>query len=40
MIMQFRSIHEFKAQHRWLEAHPEILELLGWTKVPHRTTIK
>lgn len=39
LLMQFRSIHHFKAQHRWLTRHPEILELLGWAKVPHRTTI-
>ena len=39
MIMQFRQIHKFKAQWRWLCAHPEMLALLGWAKVPHRTTI-
>jgi hypothetical protein len=39
MLMQFRQIHAFKAQWRWLTKHPEILEMLGWAKVPHRTTI-
>jgi hypothetical protein len=39
MIMQFRQIYAFKAQWRWLHKHPETLEMLGWTKVPHRTTI-
>ena len=39
LLMQFRRISQFKAQHRWLTRHPEMLELLGWAKVPHRTTI-
>jgi hypothetical protein len=39
MLMQFRQIYAFKAQWRWLTKHPEILEMLGWAKVPHRTTI-
>lgn len=39
MLMQFRQIHAFKAQWRWLTKHPDILEVLGWTRVPHRTTI-
>ncbi|RMF65996.1 MAG: hypothetical protein D6740_13525 [Alphaproteobacteria bacterium] len=39
MLMQFRQIHTFKAQWRWLTKHPDILEMLGWTTVPHRTTI-
>jgi hypothetical protein len=37
--MQFRQIYAFKAQWRWLTKHPEMLELLGWAKPPHRTTI-
>ena len=39
MIMQFRHIYAFKAQWRWLNKHPEMLEILGWAKAPHRTTI-
>jgi hypothetical protein len=39
MLMQFRPIYAFKAQWRWLTKHSEILEMLGWAKVPHRTTI-
>lgn len=39
MLMQFRRIHAFKAQWRWLTKHPHILEMLGWATVPHRTTI-
>lgn len=39
MLMQFRRTYEFKAQHRWLQAHPEIRELLNFETVPHRTTL-
>jgi hypothetical protein len=39
MLMQFRQIHAFKAQWRWLNKHPEMLEVLSWTTVPTRTTI-
>lgn len=39
MLMQFRQIHASKAKWRWLNKHPEMLDLLGWAKVPHRTTI-
>jgi hypothetical protein len=39
MLMQFRQIYAFKAQWRWLTRHPEVLEMLGWETVPHRTTI-
>lgn len=39
MFMQFRQIHASKAKWRWLNKHPEMLELLGWARVPHRTTI-
>jgi len=37
-IFQFRRIFHFKAQRRWLVAHPEMLPLLGFNRVPHRTT--
>jgi len=39
MLMQFRRTYEFKTQHCWLEAHPEIRELLNFETVPHRTTL-
>jgi len=39
MLMQFRQIHAFKAQWRWLKKHPETLEMLDWATVPNRTTI-
>ncbi len=39
MLMQFRHIYEFKGQWRWLKKHPEMLTMLGWAKVPDRTTI-
>lgn len=39
MLMQFRRIYEYKAQHRWLEAHPEIRVSLNFETVPHRTTL-
>jgi hypothetical protein len=39
MLMQFRRIYEFKAQHRWMQSHPEIQNLLGFETVPDRTTL-
>lgn len=39
VLMQFRHIHTFKGQWRWLKSHPEMLRLLGWQSVPHRKTI-
>lgn len=38
VILHFRRIFKFKAQKRWLDEHPEILSLLKWECVPHRTT--
>lgn len=38
VILQFRRIFKFKAQRTWLEEHPEVVELLNWEQVPHRTT--
>lgn len=38
ITMQFRHIYKFKAQRRWLEEHPEMLERLNWERTPHRTT--
>ena len=39
IMMQFRSIFAFKAQHRWLERHPELWPLLALKALPHRTTL-
>jgi hypothetical protein len=39
MLFQFRRIWHFKAQHRWLGKHPEIVKWLGWEQIPHRTTL-
>ncbi len=39
MLMQFRRIYEFKAQHRWLSVHPEVWKLLDLETIPHRTTL-
>lgn len=39
MFMQFRRIFEFKAQHRWLKAHPEIRAFLALETIPDRTTL-
>ncbi|MFL7839940.1 MAG: hypothetical protein ACK2U0_16825 [Candidatus Promineifilaceae bacterium] len=39
MLMQCRRIYEFKARKRWLEVHPEIMTLLSFETVPHRTTL-
>jgi hypothetical protein len=39
MLMQFRRTYEFKAQNRWLKAHPEIQALLNFETVPDRTTL-
>jgi hypothetical protein len=38
-ILQFRRIYKFKAQRRWLGEHGEMLALLGWATLPHRTTL-
>lgn len=37
--MLLRRIHEFQAQHRWLTTHPDDAEQLGFTSIPHRTTL-
>ena len=37
--MQMRHITQFKAQHRWLDTHPEHLKCLNFKRLPHRTTI-
>jgi hypothetical protein len=37
--MLLRRITEFKAQHRWLTTHPADAQQLGFTAIPHRTTL-
>ena len=39
MVMQFRRIFQFKTQWNWLKSHPAECEQLGFTKIPHRTTL-
>lgn len=39
MWMQFRRIYAFKTQWRWLKAHPEAWQHLGWACVPDRSTL-
>ena len=39
VMMQYRRVFTFKGQWRWLNNHPESLRMLGWTRLPHRTTI-
>ena len=39
IMAQNCRISDFKAQRLWLEAHPDALNALGWTRAPHRTTI-
>ncbi len=39
VLMQTRRIFQFKAQRRWLEQHPELVQQLGWSTLPHRITL-
>ena len=39
VLMQYRRIFHFKTQQRWLEQHPEMVKLLKWSSIPHRTTL-
>lgn len=39
VMMQFKRIFQFKAQHRWLKTHPDQQTELGFKGVPHRTTL-
>ena len=39
IVMQFRRIFKFKTQRRWLEKHPVLRAVLGFKRVPHRTTL-
>jgi hypothetical protein len=37
--MMLRRIIVYKAQRRWLETHPQERQALGFTSIPHRTTL-
>jgi hypothetical protein len=39
VLMQYRRIFRFKTQRRWLEQHPEMVQLLKWPTIPHRITL-
>jgi hypothetical protein len=39
VVMQQRRIFRFKAQHRWLQHHPDLRQDLGLPEVPNRTTL-
>ena len=39
MLMQFRRIKAFKAQHRWLATDNSRLAMFGWSRVPDRSTL-
>jgi hypothetical protein len=38
MRLFLHALFKFKTQRKWLEEHPEIMGLLEWEQVPHRTT--
>ena len=38
-ILQLHRIFKFKAQRRWLDAHPDLRAQLGLPATPHRTTL-
>ena len=39
VVMQQRRIFHFKAQHRWLQHHPDLRQHMGLHMVPNRTTL-
>ncbi|MEM9954587.1 MAG: hypothetical protein AAF846_23460 [Chloroflexota bacterium] len=39
MWMQFKKIYKFKAQWRWLTQHAEKASILGWDRIPDRSTL-
>ena len=39
IVMQQRRTFRFKAQHRWLQHHPDLHQHLGLQEVPNRTTL-
>ena len=38
-LMMCRRISTFKAQHRWLQQHPQARRHLGFERIPDRTTL-
>ena len=39
VILELHRIFKFKAQRRWLEAHPDLRAQRGLPTLPHRTTL-
>ena len=39
VVMQQRRIFRFKAQHRWLQHHPDLRQHISLPEVPNRTTL-
>ena len=39
VVMQQRRTFRFKAQHRWLQHHPDLRQHIGLHEVPNRTTL-
>jgi hypothetical protein len=39
VVMQQRRTFRFKAQHRWLQQHPDLRQHIGLPEVPNRTTL-
>jgi Transposase DDE domain len=39
VVMQQRRTFRFKAQHRWLQHHPDLRQHIGLQEVPNRTTL-
>ena len=39
VVMQQRRTFRFKAQHRWLQHHPDLRQHMGLHEVPNRTTL-
>lgn len=39
VVMQQRRVFRFKAQHRWLQHHPDLCQHMGLPEVPNRTTL-
>src|SRR4029453_4154431 len=37
VVMQQRRLFRFKAQHRWLQHHPDLRQYIGLPEVPNRT---
>lgn len=37
--MQFKKIYQFKSQWKWLQQHQEELVVMGWARIPDRSTL-